>query len=295
MLEEPSIDEWLQLVGIVGQVPEKRSRLSSATPRSRPASARGPRDKGPVRLNAHNIKAIRDLMEMTRRTGDQEDLRVGSPAYMPPQCRLTPEGCGGAPISSARPSSASSARSSDTRRNLPAKTERWRETGFSRWPRPAHDVTKAKPPSDGDPMFRGQPTQPNWEGELWMRSLRRPGVELQDAVHAFSPAGILTMHQEWCTDPPPPWIDVVPYGGMTSSSKVAVRQPSHKDEWVERPVSTGKLGLDHFHGQRYRFDAKDRGLDPDPKPVPDDRFTPRPPSGKKGRRAMTPRGPGAYF
>lgn len=255
-----------------------------------------------MRWTAQSVQAMRELLEKNRKDPYMRDAsRVSSPAYMPPQCRLVPEGNGGAPLSSARsctprsrPSSAPAggrqARSGDSWRGREAKTERWRETGHVRWPQRADEVVKAKPPSDGDPISRGVPEQPNWTGELWIRSLRRPGLmELQEAARAYTNLGIETIQQEWASDPPPPWVDAVPYGGATTSAKTAIPHSKNNEQWVDKPVSTGKMALNHMNGQRYRFNMKSRGLDPDRKR----------PASARARKATFPRagvaGDGAYF
>eukprot|EP00427_Karlodinium_veneficum_P029522 CAMPEP_0169219580 /NCGR_PEP_ID=MMETSP1016-20121227/20051_1 /TAXON_ID=342587 /ORGANISM="Karlodinium micrum, Strain CCMP2283" /LENGTH=314 /DNA_ID=CAMNT_0009297651 /DNA_START=153 /DNA_END=1095 /DNA_ORIENTATION=+ len=111
--------------------------------------------------------------------------------YMAPQCRLTPDGAGGAPLS--RPSSAPIGG-----RGRRAKTERWRESGIHRWPKEHEKIQQPSDPSDGDPLRRSGNEQPSWCQELWVRSLRRPGLDMQDLVYSDAgQRGVRELHEEW--------------------------------------------------------------------------------------------------
>lgn len=219
-------------------------------------------------FSLQSVEALRRMYENARsgRGPTLEDWRhpprPRSARYMRPRCRVTPDGGGGAPLQ--RPSSAPAGR-------RPPKTERWREAGMTRWPKESDKKHHASDPSDGDPLRRGVPEQPNWTGELWIRSLRRPGMEIQDpSFHDVAQRGMRELHEEWQgTQRPqsprrpqsaragssrPP----VPYGGSTTVGKVAIPRKHNMQAWVERPVSTGKMSLKHFGGQRYTFSQEPR-------------------------------------
>lgn len=205
--------------------------------------------------------------------------RPKSASYMRPRCRVTPDGSGGAPLQ--RPTSAPAG----GRRRQP-KTERWRESGMTRWPKESDKMPVASEASDGDPLRRLLPSQqPDWTSELWKRSLRRPGVDIQDPVHhEVGQRGVRELHEEWrdlheewqtprpytpqATAPRRPqsaragsFRGSMPYAGATVNSKVALPRRHNIKAWVERPVSTGKMSLTHFGGRRYHFCQKPRGLE----------------------------------
>lgn len=218
-------------------------------------------------ISLHAVEALRQMCENSRAgqgpsSSDWRSTRPKSARYMRPRCRVTPDGGGGAPLQ--RPASAPS-----TRR--PPKTERWRESGLSRWPKESDKVKYANDPSDGDPLRRTLPKQPRWEGELWTRSLRRPGVQIQDpAFHDVAQRGMRELHEEWQAAPMPnrpqsARIDKtrpkLPYGGSTTTGKVAIPRRHNQEAWIEKPVSTGKMALSHFQGQRYAFRQEPRHLD----------------------------------
>eukprot|EP00435_Cladocopium_sp_Y103_P072806 s90_g41.t1 len=82
------------------------------------------------------------------------------------------------------------------------KTERWRETGTLRWPpiaegEPAVERVEVTPlrQASKEPQRLGH--WGNWQGELWMRSLRKPGLFLQDPMFAESSIGAKELHEEW--------------------------------------------------------------------------------------------------
>lgn len=221
----------------------------------------------------HQVETIRRMYEQSRSghgpnlTDWRRQPRPKSAQYMRPRCRMTPDGGGGAPLQ--RPSSAPSGRPENGRRA--PKTERWRESGMTRWPKPSEKQKHASDPSDGDPLRRGEPAQPNWNGELWIRSLRRPGVEIQDpAYHDVSQRGMRELHEEWQEPPQSPrrpqsargmMRKPVPYGGSTAIGKAALPRRQDQEAWVERPVATGKMALKHFGGQRYAFSQESRCLE----------------------------------
>jgi len=220
------------------------------------------------RVSLHAVEALRQMYDEASHAGCGPLLqdwrhppRPKSARYMRPSHRFTPSGGGGAPLQ--RPSSAHSGR-------RPPKTERWRESGATRWPKESSKTRHSSDPSDGDPLRRGNPEQPNWTGELWIRSLRRPGMEIQDpAYHDVAQRGMRELHEEWQGRPAPrrpqsararPSRVKVPYGGSTAVGEVALPRKHDVKDWVERPVSTGKMSLKHFGGQRYTFNQEPRYL-----------------------------------
>jgi hypothetical protein len=234
-------------------------------------------------IDQASIVSVRKLLEQTRagRAGvkleeynnklhqhlvlERGQRPRGGAKYMAPRCRLTPDGAGGAPLS--RPSSAPSGG-----RSRPAKTERWRETGHRRWPKEYEKTTQPSDPSDGDPMRRCGQEQPFWCQELWIRSLRRPGVDMQDLVYdEAGQRGVRELHEEWTYHRPGYERPVsarsitrttnVPFSGSTSRAKAAIRQKREAQAWIERPVSTGKASLTHMGGKRYEFNHEPRYLE----------------------------------
>jgi len=125
-----------------------------------------------------------------------------------------------------------------------------------RWPAPV----EAKRGDQQDTVPFRQTTdysQGNWKNELWMRSLRKPGLLLQDPVYATPGAEIKEMHEEWRSCPPVSPRSV-PYCGSTASGRAALPNENDPSKWVERPVATGKYALDHMDGGRYKFDNTPR-------------------------------------
>jgi len=220
-------------------------------------------------INMAAVEALRQMYEISRSGArDWHNPRPKSARYMAPRCRMTPDGGGGAPLQ--RPCSAPAGR-------RPAKTERWRESGMRRWPKESDKTQHTSDPSDGDPLRR-RPVepQPNWTGELWTRSLRRPGMEIQDpAYHDVGQRGIREIQEEWQAPRPQPKRPQsaregnsfarsamrAPYGGSTATGKVALPRRHNMQAWVERPVATGKMSLKHHHGARYTFSQEPRGLE----------------------------------
>lgn len=194
--------------------------------------------------------------------------RPKSASYMRPMCRVSPDGSGGAPLQ--RPSSAPSGRHR-------SKTERWRESGMRRWPKEADKIshTRTMHPGevpDGDPLRRHieVPQQPDWTGELWVRSLRRPGVEIQDpAYHDVAQRGMRDLHEQWQVQTPRRPHSARaggsrftrPYCGATATGKVALPRKHDSKDWVLRPVATGKMSMKHFEGKRYAFNQDPRYLE----------------------------------
>lgn len=183
---------------------------------------------------------------------DLDDGRPRSAQYVPRQCREHRPGAGGSPLPPSRlrqrPSSAHDWQ-------LGAKTERWREAGKMRWP-PRAEAKRREVLSDAVPFRQStEYNQGHWQNELWLRSLRKPGLLLQDPVYA-SPGGELQeMNEEWrgC---PPVSPRSVPFCGATASGRAALPNEKVPERWVERPVATGKYALTHMDGGRYKFDAK---------------------------------------
>jgi len=222
-------------------------------------------------ISLRMIENLRAACERHRQTANGTSVldawkkdRPKSARYMRPKCRATPDGGGGAPLQ--RPTSAPSGRHR-------AKTERWRESGMTRWPKESDKIHHTSDPSDGDPLRRGCPKQPDWTGELWTRSLRRPGVEIQDAAYYdVAQRGMRELHEEWQEPAPSPRRPLsaragysprglVPYSGSTAIGRAALPRRYNPREWVERPVATGKMSLNHFDGQRYKFSQEGRGLE----------------------------------
>lgn len=225
-------------------------------------------------ISMTQVESLRQAYERARsgRTSSPMDWRKRSrpksASYMRPQSRVTPTGGGGAPLQ--RPSSAPTGR-------RPPKTERWRESGMTRWPKESGKIMHASEPSDGDPLRRGTPRQPNWTGELWIRSLRRPGMEIQDpAYHDVAQRGMRELHEEWQTPRAPPSPPTrrphsaragyggrapVPYSGSTAIGKASLPRKHDMKNWVERPVATGIMSLTHHAGQRYTFSQEPRYLE----------------------------------
>jgi len=182
--------------------------------------------------------------------------RPKSAVYVPRQCREHRPGAGGSPLPtnagkhrphSARPGSARA-----------GKIEQWREVGRMRWPDPPPHEYKKGPPQDSTPFHQTvQNAQQNWKHELWIRSLRKPGVLIQDPVYATPGAEIQQMHEEWRSCPPVS-AGAVAYSGATVSGRVAIPREQNSQKWVERPVAAGKYALAHMDGNRYKFDNNPR-------------------------------------
>jgi len=225
-------------------------------------------------FSEHAVESLRQAYERAMAGPDASVLdwrtrgRPKSASYMRPRSRQTPTGGGGAPMM--RPSSAPAGRQ-------PPKTERWRESGIRRWPKESHKIHHASDTSEGDPLRRGQPNQPNWNGELWIRSLRRPGIEIQDpSYHDVAPRGMRELHEEWQSarphmpsTPRRPHSaragygprSPIPYSGSTAIGKAALPRKHDMKNWVERPVATGTMSLTHHGGKRYTFNQQGRGLE----------------------------------
>eukprot|EP00437_Effrenium_voratum_P010658 CAMPEP_0181429192 /NCGR_PEP_ID=MMETSP1110-20121109/17071_1 /TAXON_ID=174948 /ORGANISM="Symbiodinium sp., Strain CCMP421" /LENGTH=182 /DNA_ID=CAMNT_0023552449 /DNA_START=57 /DNA_END=602 /DNA_ORIENTATION=- len=129
------------------------------------------------------------------------------------------------------------------------KTERWRETGLVRWP-PISGGPDQRQAPDMVPVRQYSKHMQPWQGELWARSLRKPGLMLQHPIFAESTVGAKALHEEW-GDVPPSSPRNWPYSGFTSA-RGSRRTPDAKD-WIERPVSTGKYALHHMDGSRYKW------------------------------------------
>lgn len=219
------------------------------------------------KISMHAVEALFGMTDLARSARGSSQVtdwrstpsRPRSARYMRPRCRVTPEGAGGAPLQ--RPTSAPAGR-------VPPKTERWRESGMTRWPKESDKTNHPSDRSDGDPFRRGIPEQPCWQGELWIRSLRRPGVEIQDpAFHDVGQRGMREIHEEWQTPRRPMSARMgrgrpaVPYGGKTTTGSAALPRQNRPKEWVERPVAAGKMALSHLNGQRYTFSQEPRPLE----------------------------------
>lgn len=137
------------------------------------------------------------------------------------------------------------------------KTERWREVGVVRWPA-ISEGQELRKPSDGTPVRQfSNHMQNRWQGELWTRSLRKPGVFVQHPIFGQTCTGAKDLHQDWA-DLMPQSAREWPYSGSTPSGKASIANPINVKLWVERPVATGKMALEHMEGKRYRWDTKER-------------------------------------
>eukprot|EP00746_Dinoflagellata_sp_MGD_P020946 gnl/MRDRNA2_/MRDRNA2_148841_c0_seq1.p1 gnl/MRDRNA2_/MRDRNA2_148841_c0~~gnl/MRDRNA2_/MRDRNA2_148841_c0_seq1.p1 ORF type:complete len:194 (-),score=16.89 gnl/MRDRNA2_/MRDRNA2_148841_c0_seq1:4-585(-) len=141
------------------------------------------------------------------------------------------------------------------------KTERWRESGASRWPPKAHEEMTKCPSQFSQsqetvPLQRMdiQDLQENVHHELWTRSLRTPGLSIHSHVgpqnqHAFTSA-VKCMFNE----------NGVGWTGKTNLGR-KIKNVDHK-AWVEKPVAVGKYADDHMQGSRYAFDLTPRACVP---------------------------------
>lgn len=197
--------------------------------------------------------------------------RPKSAVYVPRRCREHRPGAGGSPLPTARRRGSGRQRPSSARvagglggptppgtagASGALKTERWREAGEMRWPVPV-EVTRGDQ-QDVVPFRQTiDYSQGNWKNELWMRSLRKPGLILQDPIYATPGAEIREMHEEWrgC---PPVSPRSVPFCGSTASGRAALPGENDPMRWVERPVATGKYAVNHMDGSRYKFDNTPR-------------------------------------
>lgn len=137
------------------------------------------------------------------------------------------------------------------------KTEKWRERGTERWPPSAADELCKKPTQftksqEVVPLQRmaDEEGQPNIHSELWTRSLRMPGLHIQEHVgpqnqNAFTSAVKCMFNEQGFG-----WTGKTNLG----KKKIAINPAA----WVERPVAVGKYGTDHMQGSRYSFDLSPR-------------------------------------
>jgi len=137
------------------------------------------------------------------------------------------------------------------------KTEKWRERGVERWP-PAANGELSKRPTQFTkseeivPLQRmaDEECQPNIHSEMWTRSLRMPGLHIQEHVgpqnqNAFTSAVKCMFNERGI--------------GWTGKTNIGTKkQPLNPTAWVERPVAVGKYSTDHMQGSRYHFDLTPR-------------------------------------
>lgn len=202
--------------------------------------------------------------------------RPKSASYVPRQCREHRPGAGGSPLPTALKRRPASARAG-------GKTERWREGGEVRWPPPPTHEYKRGPPQEVVPFHQTiENCQNKWHNELWMRSLRKVGVIIQDPVYATPGADVQQLHEEWrgC---PLVSARTVAYSGATVSGRAAMEREINPSNWVERPVATGKYALTHFDGQRYKFNGQPRFYEEQGKEVRNP-----PTSRRRARRSAPP-------
>eukprot|EP00434_Breviolum_minutum_P022087 symbB.v1.2.019500.t1/scaffold1595.1/size109920/9 len=138
----------------------------------------------------------------------------------------------------------------------PPKTERWREWGQQRWPPVAEGQLPAAS-VEVKPLRQASKDMQNWQGELWSRSLRKPGLFLQDPIFAQSNISAKELHEEW-GDVTPMSRREWPYSGSTISGSCALPASQNLTRWVERPVACGRYALKHMDGTRYQWDTKPR-------------------------------------
>mmetsp|Transcript_6162 Transcript_6162/g.13516 ORF Transcript_6162/g.13516 Transcript_6162/m.13516 type:complete len:314 (-) Transcript_6162:150-1091(-) len=231
--------------GGAGAVAAATSSKPVATGQS---TAQTPREQVPVEgLDLDTITAVALIEEAEQRS------RPRSACYTAAKCRPTRPGSGGSPRTPQRPKTAPANR---------VKTERWRETGAVRWPVPAADPrTQPAEAVERMPFRLLLPHAPEtlWHEALWARSLRSATVHLEDQMFAdFGPYGLRQMHQDAQKLAARGVEPRQQFGGMTTSARSARPQSSVKD-WVERPVSTGRLAQDHkYGGRRYSFKKSPR-------------------------------------
>jgi len=137
------------------------------------------------------------------------------------------------------------------------KTEKWREKGMERWPPSATEELSKRPTQftksqEVVPLQRraDEEGQPNIHSELWTRSLRMPGLHIQEHVgpqnqNAFTSAVKCMFNERG-----------VGWTGKTNlgSKKMQINPTA----WVERPVAAGKYSANHMQGSRYTFDLSPR-------------------------------------
>lgn len=137
-----------------------------------------------------------------------------------------------------------------------SKTERWRESGQVRWPPTTCGPDREAP--EVVPVRRyNENMQQTWQGELWTRSLRKPGVLMQHPTFAVCNIGAKELHDEWGHVVPNStrqW----PFSGSTVPSSSTLPAKVDMKRWIERPVSTGKYAVDHMRGTRYQWDTAPR-------------------------------------
>eukprot|EP00413_Alexandrium_margalefii_P047144 CAMPEP_0204589288 /NCGR_PEP_ID=MMETSP0661-20131031/49113_1 /ASSEMBLY_ACC=CAM_ASM_000606 /TAXON_ID=109239 /ORGANISM="Alexandrium margalefi, Strain AMGDE01CS-322" /LENGTH=237 /DNA_ID=CAMNT_0051599197 /DNA_START=63 /DNA_END=776 /DNA_ORIENTATION=+ len=129
------------------------------------------------------------------------------------------------------------------------KTERWREKGPLRWPCQAGELVLRQPcqfhrAEEVVPLQKVVAnSQSNLPGEMWCRSLRQGDLNMHD---------IGRHNQNVATTAVSEMFDRSGYGwsGKTNAKRQGRPTPS-MDEWVDRPVAQGKMGLDHMGGSRY--------------------------------------------
>lgn len=216
----------------------------------------------PERLDFDERAARRELLVAKRSgllfgTGDDSLLlpaappctpkRPSSASYTPRRCRATKPGSGGEPQGAAP---------GTRRRPMSApmggrKTERWRETGTPRWPFPSESDVAMR--EEALPYRKAHNPQPHWMSECWLRSLRRPGLDLEDPF--FGNLGnpeMRELHEQW-RGLGPPTQQLGAYSGFTTSGPVALRREPDPRAWIERPVAVGIVSLEHMNGSRYAF------------------------------------------
>lgn len=145
-------------------------------------------------------------------------------------------------------------------RKRPKGAERWREKGVERWPRNAALEMRRQPgqferAEEVVPLQRVTINrQGNIHSELWTRTLR---------TKAGNSDG-LGVHSNTVTAATIAEI----FNGDDSSlgADQALNSRGYANEWVDRPLSTGRFHIDHMGGTRYQMDMTPRLCVPDPLP-----------------------------
>mmetsp|Transcript_75401 Transcript_75401/g.164500 ORF Transcript_75401/g.164500 Transcript_75401/m.164500 type:complete len:291 (-) Transcript_75401:250-1122(-) len=131
------------------------------------------------------------------------------------------------------------------------KTEQWREKGATRWPLPAEENILKHPhqflrSEEMVPLQRAlENAQKDIPSELWTRSLRLKSLAKEE-VAARSNQNLACTHLAMTFSR-----DGQGWSGSTNPKKQVERPPTR--EWIERPVATGNMSLDHMRGSRYEM------------------------------------------
>lgn len=141
------------------------------------------------------------------------------------------------------------------------KTEKWREKGVDRWPNTAATEIMRQPrqfvkAEEVVPVQRMTTNpQSSIHGELWTRSLRTKGLEIERVgLH----------NQNVATSTFAVMFDQDGTGWSGKTNTQGFRRPRggrygpNIKDWVERPVAQGKYHIDHMGGSRYAMNMTPR-------------------------------------